>query len=73
MGMSTSTGPGLPFLAMEKARRMVSASFSTSFTIKLCLVMGVVIPAMSISWKLSFPRRLTPTLQVMATMGTESM
>ena len=28
---------------------------------------------MSISWKLSFPRRLTPTLQVIATIGIESI
>ena len=27
----------------------------------------------SISWKLSFPNRLTPTLQVIATIGIESM
>ena len=37
------------FLAMEKALLMVSASFVTSFTMKLCLVIGVVIPAISIS------------------------
>ena len=49
------------------------ANFSTSFTIKLCFVIGVVIPAMSISWKLSFPRRGTVTLQVIATTGTESI
>ena len=48
-GISTSTGPGLPFLAILKALRIVSASFSTSFTIKLYLVTGVVIPAISIS------------------------
>ena len=43
------SGPGLPFLAILKALRIVSASFSTSFTIKLYLVTGVVIPAISIS------------------------
>ena len=58
---------------MVKARRMVSASFVMSFTIKLYLVMGMVTPVISISWKLSLPRRLTPTLQVMATMGMLSM
>ena len=33
----------------------------------------MVTPAISISWKLSRPRRLTPTLQVMATTGMESI
>ena len=35
--------------------------------------MGMVTPVISISWKLSLPRRLLVTLQVIATMGTESM
>lgn len=58
---------------MKKARRIVSASSVTSFTIKLCFVIGIVTPVMSISWKLSRPRRGTVTLAVMATTGTESM
>ena len=72
-GISTRTGPGLPFFAMRNARRMVSARSLTSFTIKLCLVIGMVIPAISISWKLSLPRSGTLTLQVIATIGTESI
>ena len=67
------TGPGLPDWAIENARRMVSASLVMSFTIKLYLVIGMVTPAMSISWKLSRPKRLTATLHVIATIGTESI
>ena len=33
----------------------------------------MVMPAISISWKLSRPRRLTATLQVIATTGMESI
>ena len=36
-------------------------------------MIGIVTPAISISWKLSFPRSDTPTLQVIATIGIESM
>ena len=35
--------------------------------------MGMVMPAMSTSWKESLPRRGTVTLHVMATSGTESI
>ena len=67
------TGPGRPVLAIRNALRIVSASLVTSFTIKLYFVIGIVMPVISISWKLSFPRRDTPTLQVMATIGIESI
>ena len=67
------TGPGLPLCAMVNARRTVSASFVISFTMKLYLVIGMVTPVMSISWKLSRPSRLTPTLQVIAIIGMESI
>ena len=70
--ISTRTGPGRPLLAITNARRITSASFVTSFTIKLYFVIGMVTPRMSISWKLSFPRRPVVTLQVMATIGMES-
>ena len=71
--ISTSTGPGLPVIAILNARRSVSANFVTSFTMKLCFVTGIVIPAISTSWKLSFPSNGTVTLPVMATIGTESI
>ncbi len=73
LGISTSTGPGRPDFAILKALRMVFASDSTSLTMKLCFVIGIVTPAISTSWKESLPRRLTPTLQVIATKGTESI
>ena len=72
-GISTNTGPGLPVCAMRNALRITSANSLTSVTIKLCFVIGVVIPAISISWKLSFPSSGTVTLQVIATIGTESI
>ena len=45
---------------------------SARVTRKLCLVMGRVMPVMSISWKASVPRTLEETWPVMATMGMES-
>ena len=52
---------------------MVGAKFLTSSTKKEYLVIGMVTPVISISWKESFPIKAVPTLQVMATMGIESM
>ena len=72
LAMSTSTGPGRPDRAMAKASRITSASSFTSFTRKLHLVMGMVIPVMSTSWKESLPMRFSLTLQVMNTTGEES-
>ncbi|SLI41092.1 Uncharacterised protein [Mycobacteroides abscessus subsp. abscessus] len=40
---------------------------------KLCLVIGMVMPEMSASWKASVPIRPRPTCPVMATIGTESI
>ena len=45
LGMSTRTGPLRPLWAMWKAARMVSARSSTRRTVKLCLVMGMVMPS----------------------------
>ena len=73
MVTSTNTGPGLPVWAIENALRMVAARSSMFFTIKLCFVIGIVTPAMSTSWKESFPNAGTATLQVIATIGTESI
>ena len=42
----TSTGPLRPLCAMRKAARMVSAKSSTRRTVKLCFVMGTVMPSM---------------------------
>ena len=49
LGMSMSTGPGRPLLAMKKASRTVCASLVTSVTSQLCLVMDIVMPRMSAS------------------------
>ena len=72
LGTSTKTGPGLPDRARRKASRIVSASCSTVPTKKLCLVMGRVIPVISISWKLSVPICEVGTFPQIATIGTES-
>ena len=47
--ISTSTGPGLPLAAILNALLIVFASFFTSFTMKLCFVIGMVTPAISTS------------------------
>ena len=36
-------------------------------------MIGIVTPAISISWKVSLPRSGTVTLHVIATIGTESI
>ena len=45
---------------------------SALVTMKLCLVIGMVIPRMSASWNASVPSSGEPTCPVMATIGTES-
>jgi len=52
---------------------MVRAMSSGLVTRKLCLVIGIVIPEMSASWKPSVPIRAVDTWPVIATIGTESM
>ncbi len=42
-------------------------------TRKLCLVIGIVMPTMSASWKASVPIAWVTTWPVIATSGTESM
>ena len=59
--------------ARWKAAFSVGASSSTSVTRKLCLVMGRVIPVMSVSWKASVPITDVGTWPVMATTGDESI
>src|SRR6266849_3615275 len=70
--MSTRTGPGRPLLAIRKASRMVRATSSAFVTTTLCLVMGMVMPVISISWNASEPRTLLLTWPVMQTTGEES-
>lgn len=71
--MSTRTGPGRPVEAMWNASRMVRGMSAGSVTRKLCLVIGMVMPEMSASWKASVPMSELATWPVMATIGTESM
>ena len=73
LATSTRTGPGRPVEATWKASPMVRAMSSGLVTRKLCLVIGIVIPEMSASWKASVPIMLLDTWPVMATIGTESM
>ncbi len=58
---STSTGPGRPVEAMWKASAIVRGMSSGSVTRKLCLVIGIVMPRMSASWKASVPIEAAPT------------
>lgn len=44
-----------------------------SLTRKECLVIGMVMPTMSASWKASVPISVEKTCPVMQTIGTESM
>lgn len=71
--MSTSTAPGRPVAAMWNASARVRGMSLGSVTRKLCLVIGMVIPQMSASWKASVPISPRPTCPVIATTGTESI
>ena len=71
--MSTSTGPGRPVPARWNASAIVRGMSSTDCTRKLCLVIGMVMPTMSASWKASVPIDAVGTCPVIATSGTESM
>ena len=55
LGMSTSTGPGRPVVAMWKASWMIRGMSWASVTRKLCLVTAMVMPVVSHSWKASVP------------------
>ena len=61
LGISTSTGPGLPSCAKANALRNAGSSSSLLRTSMLYLVIGIVTPTISISWKESRPSMLTPT------------
>ena len=73
LGMSMSTGPGRPVVAMWKASRTARGMSSARVTSSLCLVIERVMPTVSTSWKASVPMALVPTWPVMTTRGTESM
>src|SRR5437868_14843651 len=71
-GISTTTGPGRPVDAIKKAFLMVEARSRTSFTRKLCLTIGRVMPTVSHSWKASWPMDWVGTFPVITTIGIES-
>ena len=73
LGMSTSTGPGRPDVAMWKASWMARARSLTSRTSTLCLVAERVMPTVSHSWKASEPIRWVGTWPVSTTIGMESI
>ena len=58
---------------MWNASRTVSTMSGGSFTRKLCLVTGIVMPVMSASWNASLPTTGVGTCPVIATIGTESI
>ncbi len=58
---------------MWYAAAIVAGMSSGRFTRKECLVMGIVMPTMSASWKASVPMRFENTWPVIARIGTESM
>ncbi|CAB4764748.1 unannotated protein [freshwater metagenome] len=54
-GMSTSTGPGRPVVAMWNASWMICGMSWALVTRKLCFVTAMVMPVVSHSWKASVP------------------
>ena len=58
---------------MWKAFFITSATWRASFTRKLCLTTGRVMPTVSHSWKASSPMAAVGTWPVMITIGIESM
>ena len=72
-GMSSSTGPGRPVVAMWNASRTARGMSAAEVTSSLCLVTDRVMPIVSHSWKASVPMAATGTWPVMTTIGIESM
>ena len=63
--------PGRPLEAMWNASASVRGKSAGSVIRKLCLVIGMVMPRMSASYKASVPMRSRETWPVIATRGTE--
>ena len=72
-GMSMRTGPGRPVVATWKASATTRGMSSTSVISQLCLVIPMVMPVMSLSWKASVPMAVVATWPVTTTSGIESM
>ena len=73
LGRSISTGPGRPVVATWKAAATTRGMSSTSLMSQLCLVMPMVTPVMSHSWKASVPMEAVATWPDTTTSGVESM
>ena len=71
-GTSTTTGPGLPEVAISKAALMVASSFSSSVTKKTCFATDPMTLVIGASWKASVPIELLPTCPQMTIIGIES-
>ena len=68
-----STGPGRPVVATWKASRTTRGISDASVISQLCLVIGMVMPTVSASWKASVPITEYGTWPVMTTSGMLSM
>src|SRR5688500_16744694 len=73
LAVSTSTVTGRSVAAMWSVWAITRGMSSALVIRKLCLVIGMVMPTMSASWKASVPIALEATWPVIATIGTESM
>ena len=73
LGRSISTGPGRPVVATWKAAATTRGISSTSLMSQLCLVMPMVTPVMSHSWKASVPMEAVATWPDTTMSGVESM
>jgi hypothetical protein len=71
--MSSNTGPGRPLTAIAMASRTELASSDTSCTRWLNLVIGRVMPMISVSWNASRPIIGRDTWPVIARIGELSM
>ena len=71
--MSIRTGPGRPVVATWKASATTRGMSRTSVISQLCLVIPMVMPVMSLSWKASVPMAVVATWPVTTTRGMESM
>ena len=61
LGTSISTGPGRPVVATWNASATTRGMSAPSVISQLCLVMPMVMPVMSLSWKASVPMALVAT------------
>ena len=73
LGRSINTGPGRPVVATWKAPATTRGISSTSLMSQLCLVIPMVTPVMSHSWKASVPMAGVATWPETTISGVESM